>query len=216
MKYKTTFFGEIIAVPPLSLQERSFLSLFSSYKHEESNDKNGGRYPNEKLSTAIGSNKPPVGQPSWWCGWISNENGNIVWNENTSFLMPVEWFVYIVEHFFTEHAFAKFLAPEMCDKYSLSSHVFNGTIYAQGISLADIWRLDVKNNEVFICRGKVFQNNEVVFPKMESIEDFKTVSWGGCKKIVYMPTNDEGISRDKNILNKKLKTSFKIDKIIKV
>lgn len=216
MRYKTTFFGEIITVPPLSPQERDFLSLFSSYKHEENNTPNGGRYPSEKQSTTLGSHKPPVGQPSWWCGWVSNENGNIVWNENTSFLMPVEWFVYILEHFFVEDAFVKFLAPDLCNKYSLSPHVFNGTVYAQGMSLADIWRFDVKNNEVFICRGKVSQNNELAFPKMETIEDFKAISWGSCKKIIYTPTNDESISRDKNMLNKKLKTSFKNDKTIKI
>src|SRR4051794_10619531 len=48
----------------------------------------------------IDYNRPPSGQPGFWCRWIPSEDGGAVeWNGGEKFYDYLPWLAYLVEHF---------------------------------------------------------------------------------------------------------------------
>lgn len=70
------------------------------------------------------------------CKWAPTEDGTaIAWNGNEKFYYADLWLAYLVD---------TFLAPR--------GHVVNGVIEADGEEPDDLWRIEVRDNVVFVVR----------------------------------------------------------------
>jgi hypothetical protein len=158
MGYTTDFTGAISISPPLSVREHKFLTKFASTRRM--NRRNGPYFVNGSGSMGQGQdsdiidyNEPSKGQPSLWCQWVPDEDGeNIVWDGNEKFYESDKWMKYLIEHFIGSTP----RAADVDDEYSFfKGHICNGEIEAQGEDPDDRWKLIVKNNVVTVKKAKV-------------------------------------------------------------
>ncbi len=216
MGYTTEFYGEIIANPPLNETETSFLKRFSQTRRVQRNHSNQGKYFLSDGTDLFGQNTPnikepntpPDGQPGLWCNWISNSNGNLSWNGGEKFYEAEKWMLYINEHFLKENCFMKINEPYTYEKFQFQEHKLNGVIYAKGEDPSDLWKLVVKDSEIFVSVGQVkpeviFDNLKTTVPKnlnREQLEELlfnawdnlsnitdNMAEWGPLNKIQYTP-----------------------------
>ena len=171
MGYTTDFKGELILDKPLANEHRVYLEKFASTRRmtrdvsklcesEESQTirEAAGLPVGEDGCFVLGSgtrgsmydlsvssyNQPPAGQPSLWCQWVPDSDGEcIVWDEGEKFYHYIEWMEYLIE---------TFLKPW--------GYVANGCIYWQGQDVFDIGRIVVTNNVVERQVAKVTYEQE--------------------------------------------------------
>jgi len=215
MGYTTNFYGEIQVNPPLNETEQKFLNTFTETRRVIRDYPNQGKYFlsdgtdswGQNTPNIIEHNKPPEGQPGLWCQWEATKEGNIKWNDAEKFYHSEEWMLYLVEHFFKQNAYMKNLEPETYKKYGFQEHSLNGVIYAKGEEAGDIWKLSVKDNEVFVSQGEVKREAIIIasnipmrpgMSKDEIIELFyeawynvqvseSMANWGEAMKLTYNP-----------------------------
>jgi hypothetical protein len=174
MGYTTDFYGEIKAFPPLNEGEQKFLNAFTRTRRVVRNYPNKGKYfisdgtdcSGQTTNNILEHNTPPEGQPGLWCQWKSTKDGNIEWDGGEKFYSADEWMVYITEHFFKKNSYMQKLEPETYKKYGFQEHSLNGVIYAKGEEAGDIWKIIVKDNEVFISQGEVKREAIIINSKM--------------------------------------------------
>jgi hypothetical protein len=236
MGYTTDFYGEIKANPPLNASEQKFFNAFSDTRRVIRNYPNQGKYFisdgtdsfGQNTKNIIEHNTPPEGQPGLWCKWKANQQGNIQWDGAEKFYSADEWMLYIIEHFFKKNSYMQTLEPETYQKYGFQEHIFDGVIYAKGEEPGDIWKLIVKNNEVFISQGEVKREAIIIGSKVpmhadmskdEIVELFyeawysldkindDMAYWNEPQKLLYNPPDSDNIrqiasSNQKNLMLK--------------
>jgi hypothetical protein len=179
MGYTTDFYGEIAVNPPLNEGEKKFINTFSETRRVIRDYPNKGKYFlsdgtdswGQDTPNIIEHNKPPEGQPGLWCQWVASEKGNIKWNGAEKFYNSEEWMLYFVEHLFKKNAYMKNLEPDTYKKYEFQEHSLNGVIYAKGEEAGDIWKLIVKDNEVFVSQGEVKREAIIIASKLPMRSD---------------------------------------------
>ena len=88
-----------------------------------------------QTSSIINYNIPPKTQPSLWCDWIINEEGDLCWDGVEKFYCYEDWLKYLIENFF--------------EKENLIS---NGEVEFQGEYDEDKGIIQVKDNIVQLIR----------------------------------------------------------------
>lgn len=152
MGYTTDFEGQIVIEPPLSEKEIKYINAFNETRRMDR--ENGPYYVGGTGDFGQGHdadiknfNAPPEDQPSLWCGWCTDEEGNYIqWDGGEKFYSSAEWMQYIIDHFLGTNPLAKLNNPEHFD--FLQGHTLNGDIYAQGEEADDMWKLEVRDNIV--------------------------------------------------------------------
>lgn len=87
-------------------------------------------------------NKPPATQPSLWCQWIPDDDGNsIIWDGGEKFYDYVAWLKYII---------SAFIEPW--------GYTLNGEVSWSGEDLLDLGLIIVKDNLVTVKEGKITYN----------------------------------------------------------
>jgi hypothetical protein len=179
MGYTTDFNGEIKVFPPLNESEQKFINTFSDTRRVVRDYPNQGKYflsdgtdsMGQRTSNILEHNEPPENQPGLWCQWEASKEGNIHWNGSEKFYSSEAWMVYLVEHFFKKNAYMQSLEPETYKKYGFQEHTLNGVIYAKGEEPGDIWKLIVKDNEVFVSKGEVKREAIILGSKLPMYAD---------------------------------------------
>lgn len=132
MGYSTEFTGEFSITPRLRLNHLKYLKAFAESRHmkrdtskipninlierarlqtdldcgvdgefcfNESPLENSGQRMDESI---LNYNKPPGIQPSLWCQWIPNEEGDkLKWDGVEKFTGYIDWLVYLIRTFFS-------------------------------------------------------------------------------------------------------------------
>jgi hypothetical protein len=129
------FAGFIQITPPLSKAERDYINAFKSTRRV---DRVQGPYYVSRIDPAsdayvIDPDTPSYGQPSVWCQWEITEDGSrIVFDEDENeFENPIEWMVYLIDHFLSLKPFAMEEFPQVRRDYGVpdfTGHICNGHI----------------------------------------------------------------------------------------
>lgn len=83
--------------------------------------------------------KEEDGCPGGYCQWVPTDDGEaIVWDGNEKFYDYIEWIEYLIK---------KFLKPW--------GYVLNGEVEWVGEHPRDVGKIEVKDNEVIVCDGKI-------------------------------------------------------------
>jgi len=83
-------------------------------------------------ASVLDGNRPPRGQPGFWCQWVPDEHGTAIqWNGAERFYHYVEWLEYLTVHF---------LGPW--------GYVLNGQVQWQGEDAEDRGTISMQDNEV--------------------------------------------------------------------
>ena len=83
-----------------------------------------------------------------WCKWEPTADGTaIAWNGHEKFYYGDLWM---------EHLITTFLAPW--------GHVVNGVIEAEGDEEGDLWRIEVRDNAVYVVRLLRYPDHEEIDP----------------------------------------------------
>ena len=94
----------------------------------------GGLCGQDRESSIVDYNTPPITQPGLWCHWTPTEDKlAIKWDDGEKFYDYIEWIEYLID---------KILKPR---KYKL-----NGTVQWRGEEFDDIGEIQIKNNKVKI------------------------------------------------------------------
>lgn len=103
-----------------------------------------GDFGQDKDTSIIDYNNPPRTQPGLWCQWTPTEDGKgIEWDGGEKFYSYVEWLKYII---------VNFLAP--------NGYILNGSVEWSGEEQGDVGVINVTNNVVNACRGRItFEKN---------------------------------------------------------
>jgi hypothetical protein len=159
MGYQTDFTGSVTVSPPLSAEEVAFINKFSETRrmHRKNGPYfvDGGGYAGQDHdSDIIDYNEPPPGQPGLWCKWEASEDGTeISWNGAEKFYDADEWMAYIIDHFIRHNPTAKLKHPE---EFSfLRGHTVTGDIFATGEEPGDLWKIEVRDNDVMRVEGHI-------------------------------------------------------------
>jgi len=121
-------------------------------------------------------NVPGFDQPGLWCHWVPADDGTvIVWDEGEKFYAAGEWMRYFIDTFVRPGCeLQRFLAGEprsdgserwLTDpsfEHFTFDHVCNGTIYADGESSDDFWKIVVTDNVVAVFDAEIVYADEFV------------------------------------------------------
>lgn len=126
MGYHTEFSGSFTVTPNLSDNHRKYLQKFSETRRMKRDadiassitdlvresvslpvGKQGEYYVGatgfcgqDTDQSVVNYNSPPTTQPSLWCKWIPNDDGNAIeWDGGEKFYHYVEWINYLVKNF---------------------------------------------------------------------------------------------------------------------
>ena len=93
----------------------------------------------DRDSSVIDANRPPVTQPSLWCRWQPADDGeSIEWDGGEKFYCYVEWLQYILK---------KVLKPK--------GYILNGEVSWQGEDRSDCGLIIVRDNEISTKQGRI-------------------------------------------------------------
>lgn len=148
MGYTTSFVGQIVVEPPLNEHEVNYLMKLNETRRMRR--VKGPYYVGRDMGPdeILDSNHPDPSQPSLYCQWVPNEEGNLAWDEDEKFYEAEEWMIYIIELF---NGTSLPMREEwvLPDEFAhFTPHSFNGTIEAQGEEVGDHWLLIVKDSVV--------------------------------------------------------------------
>ena len=165
MGYTTDFRGEFNVTPTLKLEHLNYLIKFSETRRVKRNlklcfnlpdpireatglpvGKEGayfvggtGDFGQDRDSSIIDYNKPPIGQPGLWCQWTPSKDGKqIAWDEGEKFSYYIEWIKYLIDNFLTRW------------EYQL-----NGEVRWFGEERDDLGIIIIENNNVRSDKGKI-------------------------------------------------------------
>ena len=162
MGYRTSFTGSLESDKPIQDIHENYINRFAEtrrMKRKESSTvllhdperlavnlpvgKDGGYFVSgkgfmgqDKDDSILDNNIPPTGQPSLWCQWIVNENGEIVWDGGEKFYYYTEWLQYLITHFF-----------------SIWGYNLNGEIEWQGEEADNFGKIIVQDNKITTKKG---------------------------------------------------------------
>lgn len=169
MGYETTFTGHVSISPPLNPAEVRYLTRFAEVRHMHRTKGpyfvGGGGYAGQDIEAdVVDGSKPPPGQPGLWCQWVPSEDGSsLAWDEEEKFYEAERWMAYLIDTFLKPSAA---LAGELATPVSgrvyadelaqfTFDHVVDGVIGAEGEEPEDRWRLEVRDNVVYVVRHAV-------------------------------------------------------------
>lgn len=153
MGYTTEFEGQVTVDPPFNEHEVNYLMKLSETRRMARTQ--GPYYVDSKAfmgqdqgTDILNFNHPHKSQPSLWCHWAPDENGDISWDLGEKFYYAEEWMRYIIALFNgTDLPMQEdWILPEEFSHFT--PHHFNGTIEAQGEEVGDHWLLIVKDSVV--------------------------------------------------------------------
>ena len=108
MGYTTTFENGFIFDKPVSIELYKKVNEFSKERHEPGN-----------------------GVPGYYCQWVINNFGELVWDGGEKFYSYVEWLEYLIDNFFK---------PD--------GYVLNGEVEYQGEDPEDFGTIEVVDNVI--------------------------------------------------------------------
>lgn len=164
MGNKTEFEGIIEIDPPLSRRELQYLRNFVRTRRMEREEgpyfTEGTGFLGEGDDPGIKSyNSPPEGQPGLWCRWVPAASGAaLVWDGEPEFEGAAEWMSYLRSHFlggaegFGGKPAAAALDPENMG-WLPGGRRMSGTIFAGGEWFWDVWKIDVRDEGVFVSKA---------------------------------------------------------------
>ena len=163
MGYSTDFYGSVSFNKPITDELKNYINKFSATRRMKRDvekikkifpdwDKNcfngnlgvdgeyfvgGNGFLGQDVDDSIvGYNAHPKTQPSLWCQWMIDDDGNLVWDGGDKFYNYEEWLVYLIDNF---------IAP--------SGYICNGEIEFQGEDINDFGTIYVKDNVVTVKYG---------------------------------------------------------------
>lgn len=145
MGYTTEFSGSFKVTPPLTKDDREFLTKFSETRHmkrkgmPDSMGEEGEFYvgDDEELNV-VDHDNPPAIQPGLWCKWIPSDDGKeIVWNGGEKFYNYIEWIKYLIQRILTPRGYT-----------------LNGVITWDGEDDIDRGIIKIMDNRVTIGHGQ--------------------------------------------------------------
>lgn len=168
MGYSTDFYGSVSFNKPIADELKNYINKFSATRRMKRDvekikkifpdwDKNcfngnlgvdgeyfvgGNGFLGQDVDDSIvGYNAPPKTQPSLWCQWMIDDDGNLVWDGGDKFYNYAEWLVYLIDNF---------IDP--------SGYICNGEIEFQGEDINDFGTIYVKDNVVTVKYGMRIQS----------------------------------------------------------
>ena len=168
MGYSTDFYGSVSFNKPIADELKNYINKFSATRRMKRDvekikklfpdwDKNcfngnlgvdgeyfvgGNGFLGQDVDDSIvGYNAPPKTQPSLWCQWMIDDDGNLVWDGGDKFYNYAEWLVYLIDNF---------IAP--------SGYICNGEIEFQGEDMSDFGTIYVNDNVVTVKYGMRIQS----------------------------------------------------------
>jgi hypothetical protein len=173
--YNTDFTGAATITPPLNPHEIDYLRRFAETCHMH---RTKGPYVVECIahtgpppmcppdfaadwSDIIDTGQPPPGLTDLWCKWEPTADGAaIAWNGVEKFYEAEHWLAYLVDTFLKPDAAVArerdYPVPGWAYPAALSEftfdHVVNGVIEAEGEWPDDRWRIEVRDNTVYVVR----------------------------------------------------------------
>lgn len=174
MGYNTEFTGAVTITPPLNPHEIDYLQRFAETCHVHrtkgpyilesvvQGSQEGTESPGEEpWADVIDSGRPPHGQPDLWCKWAPIAEGTaIAWNGWEKFYDAEYWLAYLVDTFLKpgaavalerDHPVPGRVYPAALAEFTFD-HVVNGVIEAKGEWPDDRWRIEVRDNSVYVVR----------------------------------------------------------------
>jgi hypothetical protein len=189
MGYTTMFTGRVTISPALNPYEISYLQRFAEVRHMHRTKGPyfvaGGGYAGQAIEpdvVADGREAHP-GQPGFWCQWVPVEDGSAIeWDGGEKFYDAEKWMAYLIETFLKPGAT---VAHELADPvpdwvypeefaHLTFDHIVNGVIGAQGEESEDWWRLEVRDNAVYVIR-------DTVEPDYDEIDPADPGEWGDAQ-----------------------------------
>jgi hypothetical protein len=181
--HSSDFSGFIEITPPLSKEERDYINAFKSTPRVDCLQ---GPYFVTKMNPASAikvrhHDIPAYGQPSLRCQWEITEDGSrivfdrIVFDEGEhEFDKPLEWMVYLIDHFLRLKPFIMEEFPQVLREYGIpnfSGHICNGHIQCRKHH-----NIIVENNrvgkELSWPNGRIEWLNEPE-PVFEAMQDYR-------------------------------------------
>jgi len=162
MGYSTDFHGQFNLDAPLTAEQKAYLTKFNQTRRMSRDPALTALRP-DPVREAVGLPLGPEGayfvgetgfmgqdtgpdvldsndhglQPSRWCGWVPNWQGNAIeWDGGEKFYAYEKWLEYIIEHF---------LKPW--------GRVLNGEVTYEGESPDDFGKIEIKANVIRVREG---------------------------------------------------------------
>lgn len=165
MGYTTNFDGQLTVTPPLNVHEIAYLNRFCEtarfHRTRGPYFVSGSGSFGQGIDPDVldeGRRHPPE-QPGKWCQWVPSDDGTrIEWDQGEKFYDADHWMAYLIDTFFKPGAtVARELADPIPDRdypeqfaHFTFDHLINGTIEAVGEEEGDSWRLEVRDNVVYV------------------------------------------------------------------
>lgn len=162
MGYTTRFEGSIGIDPPLSDREAAYLQKFAETRRMGRGAgpyfvEGSGFHGQGEDADIRDFNSPPECQPGLWCQWVPNEDGDALeWDQGEKFNNAAAWMSYLRTHFLGAaeglegKPAAAALDPERMG-WLPGGHRMRGTIFAAGEDFGDVWKLEVRDEGVFVA-----------------------------------------------------------------
>ncbi|GAB3970754.1 hypothetical protein V1634_22390 [Plantactinospora veratri] len=188
MGYETRFSGQVHIAPPLNAAELRYLTRFAEVRHMHRTRGpyfvDGGGHAGQDIEPdVLDGSEPPTGQPGLWCQWVPSGDGSALgWDEEEKFYDAERWMAYLIDTFLRPGAtLAGELAapipgrvyPEEFAEFTFD-HVVDGVIEAEGEEPDDRWRLEVRENVVYVVR-------HAVHPEYHEIDPADPGDWGDAQ-----------------------------------
>jgi hypothetical protein len=159
MGYHTDFSGTFNLNVPLSKPHQDYLVAFNATRRMKRNPLLTAKMEDQARRAAklllgpegayyvggdedvafdvVDINKPPLGQPGLWCGWVPTQDGTgVEWDGAEKFYDYTQWLKYLIANF-----------------YQPWGYVLNGRVTWQGEENSDKGTIVVENNEVRTLEG---------------------------------------------------------------
>ena len=166
MGYNTDFTGQVTISPTLNPHEIDYLQRFAATRHVH---RRKGPYVVEGAGSAeesldsgvISDSQPTRGLLNPWCKWEPTADGTaITWNGEEKFYDAEHWLAYLVDTFLKPDAVVArerdSPVPDRVYPAALAEftfdHVVTGLIEAEGEEPDDRWRIEVRENTVYVVR----------------------------------------------------------------
>ncbi|WP_026820024.1 hypothetical protein [Arthrobacter castelli] len=149
MGYNTDFDGALTVSPPLNKHERSYLVDFADTR--QTSPDHGPLVVQSRITGFIDGNDPQGDKPGIWCHWVTDDEGNLVWDEMEKTYDHAEWLEWIILHLLGPDS-RDYVQAHADDDPRLAhftcDHTVNGVVDAQGEEPFDLWRIKVETNDV--------------------------------------------------------------------
>lgn len=172
MGYNTGFTGRIEIVPPLNPHEVEFLDRFAETRHTFRDEGPYAVY--FRADPEVLGDRPAPEHPGYWCHWVPSASGEaLIYDEEEKFYHAEIWMAYLIETFLRPGSAveAERAAPvggrfyPAAFAHFTSDHVLNGVIAAEGEEEGDRWRIEVRDNVVYVVRLAEYPAYDEIDPR---------------------------------------------------